>query len=155
MESMAIRACRLPDFADMQVVALPSGSTTDPAEWVDLIFTAANMPWWVKALFGVRRLLTPLLGIPQRDLTTFAVSRVEGNESLIAVEDPHLDFWVGIAVDTANQRLIATTVVKLHGWRGRLYWIPAGLLHGVVFKAMLRRAVAGYRPGDSVAKPTR
>ena len=150
MESMAIRACRIPDFADMQVVALPPGTTT-----VGRIFTTANMPWWVKALFVVRRLLTPLLGIPQRDLTSFAVSRVEDNEALVEVKDPHLDFWVGVVVDTLNERLIATTVVKLHGWRGRLYWIPAGLLHGIVFKAMLRRAVAGYRPGDAVAKPTR
>jgi Protein of unknown function (DUF2867) len=148
MESMAIRACRLPDFADMQVVALPPGATTDPAQWVNRIFTAANMPWWVKALFGVRRVLTPLLGIPQRDLTAFAVSRVEGNEALIQVADPHLDFWLGVAVDSANQRLIATTVVKLHGWRGRLYWIPAGLLHATVFKSILNRAVRSLTPSS-------
>lgn len=142
MDSLALRACRLPDFADMQVVPLPHNGSRDPAEWVQLIFSASNMPWWVKALFGVRRVLTPLLGIPHRDLSAFEVTAVEGSEALVAVSDPHLDFWVGIAVDESQQRLVATTVVTLHGWRGRLYWIPAGLLHGAVFRAMLRRAVA-------------
>ena len=146
MESIALRECRLPDFADIQVVALPEGATTDPAAWVGLIFTRANMPIWVQALFAARRALAPLLGIPNRDLTTFEVDRVEGSEALVTASDPHLDFWVGMAVDTQDNRLVATTVVKLHGWRGRLYWIPAGFFHAAVFKAMLRNGVANYRP---------
>ncbi len=146
MESIALRECRLPDFADIQVVPLPEGATTDPAAWVESIFRAANIPIWVKALFGARMVLAPLLGIPNRDLKTFQVDRVEGNEALVKASDPHLDFWVGMAVDTEGRRLVATTVVKLHGWRGRLYWIPAGFFHASVFKAMLRNGVANYRP---------
>ena len=77
---------------------------------------------------------------PNRDLTMFEVDRVEGSEALVTASDPHLDFWVGVAVDTVDNRLVATTVVKLHGWRGRLYWIPPGSsTHGLQGHAEERR----------------
>jgi len=43
-----------------------------------------------------------------------------------------------IGVDPAGHDLF-TTAVRLHGWRGRLYFIPVRLVHGPIVRAMLAR----------------
>lgn len=54
---------------------------------------------------------------------------------------PHLRFRLGVKVDEAHGLLVATTVVRHHNWRGRLYFVPVGLLHGPVLRSMMHRAV--------------
>jgi Protein of unknown function (DUF2867) len=140
--SIALSECDRPDHVDVLAVRLPHGAVADPAWWAERVFSAQSLPGWVRALMGLRRLLVPLVGIDPRpgDGDPFAVRRVVGEEALISLEDRHLDFWVAIGVDDQARYLRGTTVVRLKGRRGRLYWSVVRLFHGPVFGAMLRRA---------------
>lgn len=100
----------------------------------------SGMPRWVAVALAVRQLLVPLLGIPKAPDDTFAVSERVGDEVLIAADDRHLDFRCAVGVDPEARLLRVTTTVRLHGWRGRLYFAPVRLLHPVVVQAMIHRA---------------
>ncbi len=138
--SLALRDIPHPDFADAAIATLPAGSPTDPAVWAREAFSASGMPRWVAAALAVRQLLVPLLGIPRAPVDTFAIREQAGDEVLIAADDRHLDFRCAIAVDPAARLLRVTTTVRLHGWRGRLYFAPVRILHPVVVQAMIHRA---------------
>ena len=88
----------------------------------------------------LRQLLAPVLGIPRGDREVFAVREVVGEEALIAKDDVHLDFRAAVGIDAARGLVRVTTVVRLKGWRGRLYFLPVRILHSVVMHAMLRSA---------------
>lgn len=144
-ESLALRACPVHDFADVCTVPLKRGADTSPEAWLARVFDVRSAPAWVGLLFVARQALSPLVGIPRGTLAAFAPARVEGDEVLVDTPDRHLHFWLGLAVRQDPPRLVATTVVKLKGWRGRLYWLPVGVLHRPVLTAMMRRAVARER----------
>lgn len=40
-----------------------------------------------------------------------------------------------------------TTTVRLHGWRGRLYFAPVRLVHPIVVGAMIRGANRAFERG--------
>ena len=139
--SLALDAIPRPDHVDVIAVALPPGSTTDPSEWTRMIFSVGSTPIWVRILFGLRQLLVPLIGVRPGDPdTAFAVRRVVGEEALVEASDRHLDFAAGIGVDTERRLVRLVTVVRLHGWRGRLYFAPVALVHPAVVRSMMRRA---------------
>ena len=71
----------------------------------------------------------------------FGSAEVIGEEALIAVDDTHLDFRAAVGVDSERSLLRVTTAVRFNGWQGRLYFVPVGLLHGPVTRAMMHRAV--------------
>jgi hypothetical protein len=138
-----------PDFADVCVIPLPPGAPTDPKVWAERIFSGEGIPGWVKAAMGLRQLLVPVLGIPKAPRGVFAVRKVVGDEALLAFDDRHLDFRVGVGVDTTTALVRVVTAVRLKGWRGRLYFGPVRLLHPSVVQAMMRRAarsLAGRKP---------
>lgn len=138
--SLALRDIPHPDFADAAIATLPDGTPTDPEVWAREAFSLSGMPRWVAAALAVRQLLVPLLGIPKAPDDTFAVREQVGDEVLISADDRHLDFRCGIAVDPVARLLRVTTTVRLHGWRGRVYFAPVRLLHPVVVQAMIHRA---------------
>ncbi len=138
--SLALRDVPAPDFADAVIAALPAGAPTDPAVWAEAIFSPAAMPRWVLAALAVRQGLVPLLRIPAAPRGAFAVDEVVGQEALIAHDDVHLDFRCGVAVDADARLVRVTTAVRLHGWRGRLYFGVVQPVHPLVVTAMLRRA---------------
>lgn len=139
--SLALHDIPVPDFAEAIIVPLPPGATTDPRVWAGSIFSVTSAPGWVKALFGVREIAVRVLGIPPAPRDVFDVREVLGEEALIATDDRHLDFRVGVAVDVDAGLVRVTTVVRLHGWRGRLYFAPVRYLHQPVLRAMLGRAL--------------
>ena len=47
-----------------------------------------------------------------------------------------------MGIDTDRRLLRITTAVRLHGWRGRLYFAPVSVLHPLVTRAMASRAAA-------------
>ncbi|WP_029138126.1 DUF2867 domain-containing protein [Nakamurella lactea] len=141
MRSQAFERCPQPDFADSQIFAIPAGSEPDPAAWVRRIFSPRSTPSPVMALMAARNVLAPLIGAKSGGAGTFQVDSVAGQEALVEVRDRHLDFWAGIAVDPDRNLLQATTVVRFHGWRGRLYFVPVGAVHGPVFRSMIQRAI--------------
>jgi hypothetical protein len=142
--SIALRDIPQPDYADAMIAPLPDGAPDDPAVWARRLFSLAAMPRWVAAALALRQLLVPLLGIPRAAGDTFAVRDRVGDEVLMAADDRHLDFRCAVAVDPAARLLRVTTTVRLHGWRGRLYFVPVRLLHPIVVTAMMRRAARGF-----------
>jgi hypothetical protein len=146
------RSCALddlprPDHCDVQVVQLPGGASVDPRTWARTMFSPAGTPAWVRAALGARQVLVPLLGIPRADPDqVFRVSRVVGEEALIAVDDVHLDFRCAVGVDARQGLVRCTTAVRLKNLRGRVYFAPVRLGHGPVVQSMLRRTAIALTP---------
>lgn len=139
-----------PDFADVVVVSIPTTAhplIDDPAWWAERVFSLRLMPRWISLLLGLRQVLVRLIGVKRAPSSVFDVKAVIGEEALIAADDRHLDFRAGVAIDEAQRLLRVTTVVRFHGWRGRLYFIPVGLLHDPITRAMARRAVREFVRG--------
>ena len=141
--SLALDEIARPDHLDVIAVPLPAGAPHDPETWAHELFTLASTPIWVRAAFVVRQALAPLIGVPRGDRdTAFAVRRVVGEEALIVTPDRHLDFACAVGVDVDRRLVRVTTAVRLHGWRGRLYFAPVRAVHPLVVAAMLRRTAA-------------
>ena len=138
--SLALRDIPEPDFADAAIVSLPAGAPLDPRVWAEEIFRLRTMPAWITAALAVRQAVVPLLGIRRAPRDTFAVREQVGDEVLIAADDTHLDFRCAVAVDRSARLVRVTTTVRLHGWRGRVYFAPVRLLHAVVVQAMIKNA---------------
>ena len=140
-----------PDFADVQLVALRGATGVPAEEWVRAIFDPRSLPLWVKVLFGLRFLLVPFIGLNQsqeRAAHPFAVQDVVDGEALVVTDEPHLLFQLGVVADDEAGLLRATTVVQHHNWRGRLYFLPVGVLHGPVLRSMMTRAVKRVGRGN-------
>jgi hypothetical protein len=136
--SAALRDIPRPDFVDVAAAPLPPGASTDPAVWAGEVFSHA--PAAVRALLGLRQLLAPVIDVPRAGRSVFAVHEVVGEEAVIATDDVHLDFRVGVAVAAARSLVRVTTVARLKGRRGRLYFLPVRLLHSPIVHAMLNAA---------------
>lgn len=139
-----------PDFADVVVVAVPPSSralAVDPRWWAEEIFSVRSAPWWIKGLLALRQAVVGLVGIRRASSDVFDVATVQGEEALIVVDDTHLDFRAAVAIDLDRRLLRVTTTVRLHGWRGRLYFTPVSILHGPVTRSMARAAVARWAAG--------
>ena len=138
--SLALRDIPTPDYADAIIVPLPPGTPTDPVVWAHRLFSLRTMPGWVVGALAARQALVRLLGIPQAATDVFAIREQHDDEVLLAADDRHLDFRCAVAVDQAARLLRVTTTVRLHGRRGRVYFLPIRVLHPVVVRAMIRAA---------------
>lgn len=139
-----------PDFADVVVVGIPPTAypiVEDPAWWAQQVFDQRSMPRWIALLLGLRQILVRFIGVNRASSSVFDVDAVFGEEALIAADDRHLDFRAGVGIDVEQRLLRVTTVVRFHGWRGRLYFIPVRLLHDPITRAMARRAVRSFVRG--------
>ena len=136
------------DHGDMVFVPIPPGITTDPKAWAETLFSREAIPAAVQALFGVRMLFASLMGLRPAPAGVFDVRDAHGDEALVSFDDDHLDFRCAVGVDAVTRIVRVTTVVRLHGWRGRVYFAPVSLLHPLILQSMLRRArrvLAGRR----------
>lgn len=138
--SAALEDVPTPDYVDMFAVSLPQSATRDPEVWAETLFSQRSIPRWVQVLLGLRQLVVPLIGLRPAPDNVFAVRSVAGDEALISADDRHLDFRCGIGVDAELGLVRVTTVVRLKGWRGRLYFAPVRVIHPFVVTSMLRRA---------------
>ena len=138
------------DYVDVVFLDLPTGVTTDPVRWTQAVFSVRDTPAWIKALFVLREGLVPLIGVPQAPEDVFTVREVSGEEALVCAQDRHLDFAAGVGVDAEQGYVRLTTTVRLHGWRGALYFAPVRVLHRPVCAAMLRRAAKQLALATSV-----
>ncbi|WP_203338066.1 DUF2867 domain-containing protein [Nocardioides limicola] len=138
--SLALADIARPDFVDLVAIPLPPGADLDPARWAETVFAVGSAPGWVRLLFGIRQALVRLIGVDRGEASVFAVDTVVGEEALIRADDRHLDFRCGVGVDPTAGLVRVTTVVRLHGWRGRLYFAPVKVVHPLVVAAMLKRA---------------
>lgn len=145
--SLAYRDIPSPDYVHTSTAPLGPEASTDPAEWASRMFSVRTMPRWVVAAVAVRQALVPLLGIRRAPRGTFRISATEDDEALIAVDDTHLDFRCGVAVDDAERLVRVTTTVRLHNGRGRLYFAPVRIAHPFVVRSMLRSTARSFRRG--------
>jgi Protein of unknown function (DUF2867) len=151
MASIAFDDIPEPDYADTIYVPIPSTERAIPVNpewWARRVFTIASAPRWVVALIGLRQALVGLFGIEKGDQSVFEVDRVENDEALIVEDAAHLDFRAGVRIDTAHRLLAVTTVVKLHGWRGRFYWAVVRPFHGPITRSMAEKATTTFAAGD-------
>lgn len=142
--SLALLEMPRPDFVEVMAVPLPPGASNDPAWWARAIF-GGPQPAAVEALMRLRQAVVPLLGLRPSPPDTFAVREVVGQEALMVAHEAHLDFRCAVGVDPTSRLLRVTTVVRLHGWRGRVYFAPVRLLHPSIERAMIRAALRRSR----------
>lgn len=140
--SLAIDACPAADVIHVAATRVPPGLPADARWWLRQVFDFRSAPAPVVALMAVRQATAWVVGasVRRRARDVFAPVADDAHEVMAYEHDRHLEFWVAVAID--DGLLQVTTVVRLHGWRGRLYWLPTGALHGPVLRAMMRRAVA-------------
>ena len=127
------------DVADVQRIPVPDGISVTPAQWVHAVFDVRRAPIVVRALMGLRQLVVPLIGVPRTVYNPFRIREIREDEALLLTRERHLTFWC--SVGEKDSILAVATAVRLHGWRGRVYWLPVSLLHRPVTRAMMRRAV--------------
>lgn len=113
----------------------------DPRVWASEVFSVRSAPLWVRGLLAIRQAVVGLIGVEKGDRHVFNVDRVSSDEALIAHDASHLDFRAAVGIDPRNRLLRVTTTVRLHGWRGHVYWAAVSVLHGPVTRSMARRAV--------------
>lgn len=128
------------DHGDAVFVSIPPHVTVDPRVWAETLFSRSAIPKPVQALFGVRMIFASLLGLRPAPAGVFEVREVVGDEALMSFDDDHLDFRCAVGVDAEARVVRVTTVVRLHGWRGRVYFTPVSLLHPMIVQSMVRRA---------------
>lgn len=143
------------DYVDVLVVPLPPGATHDPVRWVDATFGVGDAPPWVRALFALRQSVVGLVGISRGAGDDFTIRQVLGDEALVHVDEQHLEFAAGLGVDAESGLVRLTTTVRLHNWRGRLYFAPVRALHRPVAGAMLRRAARRLEPSTAAGQRVR
>lgn len=157
--STPLLATALPrvDFADAHAVAARPGMPTDPQVWADAVFR--DPPAWVVAALGLREALVGLVGIARGGSSSFDPVARTGEEVLLGTDEQHLDFRASVLREP--DRVVLSTVVQLHGARGRGYFALVRLVHPVIVRAMLTRAAyrlsrspdgehshaSGYEPG--------
>jgi Protein of unknown function (DUF2867) len=124
------------DHTDAYAVTFPYAPPGDPQEWADAIFR--NGPPWVKALFGVRKLLVRLVGIEPGDRHVFDTVAWQPDEVLVGVDQSHLGFRASVLFE--GRQVVLTTIVQVHNRRGRAYWALVRWIHPVVVRTMLARA---------------
>ena len=138
------------DHGDVVFIPIPPHASVDPRVWAETLFSRASIPKPVQALFGVRMIFASLLGLRPAPDGVFEVREVVGDEALMSFDDAHLDFRCAVGVDAETRVVRVTTVVRLHGWRGRAYFTPVSLLHPMIVQSMLRRTrriLSGRAPG--------
>lgn len=126
------------DWSDAYAVVTPSGAPRhDPQEWADAIFQGP--PLWIRALFGLREVLVRLMGIERGGSRVFATVDCRPDEVLLGTDQGHLGFRASVLVEP--DRVVLSTVVRLHNRRGRAYSALVRRIHPVVVRGMLSRAV--------------
>ena len=136
------------DWTDAHAVRVFPGMPTDPQAWADAVFR--DPPRWVLAALGLRELLVGLVGIDRGGSGAFDTLARAEDEVLLGADANHLDFRASVRREP--DRVVLTTVVRLHNRRGRVYSALVRPVHPVVVRAMLNRAVRRLS-GSSRRKP--
>ena len=110
-------------------------------------------PGWVDGLMSVRDGVVGRLGLKTaRDAEAAAAGSKAGifpiisempNEVVLGLDDKHLDFriWVSVQGMDGGTDVRMSTLVRLHGWPGRIYLAAVMPFHNLLSRRMLRRAL--------------
>ena len=124
------------DFADAYAVRVFPGAPTDPQVWADAIFR--DPPRWVVGLMVLREAAVGLVGIARGGRSSFDTLARTDEEVLLGTDERHLDFRASVRREP--QRVVLTTVVRLHNRRGRGYFALVRRVHPAIVRGMLSRA---------------
>lgn len=145
------------DYLDAFSIQIPSTYQIGGVAMVRLFFD--SIPWWTKALLGIREWTVRWIGLkttqdvdlakelaqfegkPGDSIGLFQVLGRSEQELMTGESDKHLDFWlsfIGRPSEEAFEMKLATAVV-FHGWLGRWYFAPVKPLHRIIVPAVLNR----------------
>ncbi|WP_433505693.1 DUF2867 domain-containing protein [Pseudonocardia halophobica] len=131
------------DAADAYAVPAPDDAPADPQAWADAVFR--RVPGWVAALLALRQALVGFVGIERADRSAFDTLRRTDDEVLLGTDAGHLDFRASVLREPG--RVVLSTVVRIRGGRGRLYWGVVRHLHPLVVRSMLAAAARRLSSG--------
>lgn len=134
--SLALVDIADPDYTQVWIGVLPAHASADPSAWARNLLSPAALPRWIAALLC---LLTMLRRRPSR-CDGLAVSRVEGDEALVALDARRLDVRVGIGVDEQNSLVRVVTAMRFKGAGGRLASLPVRAGLALLARGMIARA---------------
>lgn len=124
-------------WSDAYAVPLPARrQMLGPQEWADAVFR--GVPWWVRSLFGVRQVVVRAVGIEPGDSHVFDTLDRTADEVLLGTDQRHLSFRASVLVQP--DRVVVSTIVEVHGRRGRAYSNVVRRIHPCVLRGMLARA---------------
>ena len=134
------------DWSDAWAVARRPGVAGDPRAWVDAVFHGP--PGWGSALLGLRDAVAEPLGF---GASAFPVVAEAADEVLVGGGDRHLEFRASVLVEA--DRVVLSTVVRLHDAWGRAYFAPVSRVHPVVVRSLLARAARRIAVGGPYRSP--
>jgi len=150
------------DYADGYSAALATHDLT--IEQVAKSFFTSD-PAWVAWLFALRNSVVSLLGLKtsgsgEREailqnfkcevgerIGLFKVFAKNENEIILGEDDRHLDFRVSLFLDKPNNMLTVSTIVNIHNWLGRLYFLPVKPFHKLIVPTMVKGMVGKLQKG--------
>ncbi len=144
------------DYSDVYKcrAVLPQGAGPDDI----MVGFWTDFPGWVAALFRLRNFLVRLVGLKGPDQGKIqelercirtggsyglaSVAAKNGEQTLLRLSDRHLDALMGVHIAGQGdvKEVYAVTLVHYHNRLGRVYFFFVRPFHGLVVKAMLRRA---------------
>jgi hypothetical protein len=116
----------------------------------------ASSPAWVDWLFDIRNRVVSMLGLKTsgaeskeaviqnikcevgESIGLFKIFAKTENEIVMGEDDKHLDFRVSLFLDRQNNLLVVSTIVKIHNWLGRLYFLPVKPFHKIIVPVMTK-----------------
>lgn len=127
-----------------------------------LLVAMRSTPAWIDAMMQMRNRAVALAGLknlgglagidprkPALDYVSgdrvgvFSLIENSPDEVLVGDDDKHLRVVLSVcrrpAPDSANTRLVLTTVVHVHNLLGRLYMLPVAPMHKLIAPAVLAR----------------
>ncbi|WP_345324099.1 DUF2867 domain-containing protein [Candidatus Villigracilis proximus] len=63
------------------------------------------------------------------------------NEIILGEDDKHLNFRVSLLLDKKENQLHISTIVKIHNWLGKLYFLPVKPFHKLIVPSMMKGMV--------------
>lgn len=137
------------DWSDAYAVQARPGLPLDPQVWADAIFR--NPGPATKGLLGLRNALVGLVGIDRGGDESFDTVASTTNEVLLGTDERHLDFRASVLREP--DRVVLSTVVRVHNARGRAYSAVVRLLHPAIVRSMLARAARRLAAAGPAGEP--
>ena len=128
------------------------------ADDIQVVFWT-EWPKWVKRLFKIRNFIVKVVGLEgdrpndgtiedcirnDKKLKDFSVVCRSENETVIKLNDKHLDAYMSVYLSNAedNQKSVASiTVVDIHNKLGHIYFYLICPFHKIVVKGMLKQVI--------------
>ena len=134
--SLALADIADPDYTQVWIDVLPAHASADPSAWARNLLSTSALPRWVAlALAGVAALRRR-----PAHCDRLAVSRVVGDEALVAVNARRLDVRVGVGVDEQNSLVRVVAAMRFKGASGRLASLPVRAGLALLARGMIARA---------------